>query len=84
MAAPSKNPYKEKAPFYYAPLTVQAVMWLEDAGIVSVLDKGDTIPTMGEIYNDHSLGRPFGLSDSAINIFAFGCLIYALMAQFVL
>ena len=82
--AASKNPYKEKAPFYYAPLTVQAVMWLEDAGIVSVCNNSDAIPTMGEIYNDHSMGRPFGLSDSAINMVAFGCLIYALMSQFML
>jgi hypothetical protein len=83
-SAASKNVYKEKAPFYYAPLPAQIVMWLEDAGLVSVLDNPDTIPTMGEIWGTHSLGRPFGLSDSAIYLVAFGCLIYALMAQFLL
>ena len=81
--AETKNPYKSKGEFHYAPLTVQAVMWLEDAGLVHVLDTTDT-PTMAEIYSDHSLGRPFGLSDSAIYVVAFGCLIYALMAQFLL
>ena len=84
MAEAEKNPYKEKAPFYYAPLTSQIVMWLEDAGLVSVLDNPDTIPTMGEIYETHSLGRPFGITDTPINIIAFGCLIYALLVQFVL
>jgi len=82
--AENKNPYKEKAPFYYAPLPVQIVMWLEDAGLVSVLGDGDSIPTMGEIYETHSLGRPFGISDAAVYVLAFGCLIYALLVQFVL
>jgi hypothetical protein len=60
------------------------MMWLEDAGIVSVLNNSDTIPTMGEIYGTHALGRPFGLSDTPIYILAFGCLIYALLVAFVL
>ncbi len=79
----TKNPYKSKAEFHYAPITSQVVMALEDAGIVHVLDTPD-IPTFGESFGSHSLGRQFGLSDSAVYVVAFGCLIYALMVQFVL
>ena len=79
-----KGVFKNKAPFFYAPLTCQIVMWLEDAKLVSVLDNPDTIPTMGEIWETHSLGRPFGLTDTPINVVAFGFLIYALLVAFVL
>jgi len=80
----AKGVYKDKAPFFYAPLTTQIVMWLEDAGLVSVLDNPDTIPTMGEIWDSHALGRPFGLTDTPVYVLAFGCLIYALLVAFVL
>ena len=75
------NPYKDKATFHYAPLPVQIAMALEDAGFCHILDKEDT-PTMGEDFNEHSMGKPFGLSDAAVYVIAFGSLLYALITTF--
>ena len=75
------NPYKEgdmKTPsFTYAPWNVQFMMWLEDANIVKVVDT-DKHPSFGDGAVNHSMGLQFGLSDQAIYILAFSCLIFGL------
>ncbi|MFA5246891.1 MAG: hypothetical protein WC408_03305 [Candidatus Micrarchaeia archaeon] len=76
-----ENPYTDKVKFHYAPLPVQIVMAAEDAGLCHVLDTADT-PTNAESFSEHCMGKPFGLSDSAVYIVAFGSLLYAVYMAF--
>jgi hypothetical protein len=81
MANEPVNPYTKKAEFHYAPLPVQIVMALEDAGFCHVCD-GVNTPTNAECFFEPSLGRPFGLTDAGVYMIAFATLIYALFTVF--
>ncbi len=79
--AATMNPYQtgklKKAKFHYPPFQVQIMMWLEEAGLVRVLE-GQDHPSFGQALFDLSLGMPFGLTDPALYVLAFGSLAYAL------
>lgn len=75
------NPYQsgrlKKGEFHYAPFQVQFMMFLEDAGIVKVVDT-DKHPSFGQGMLQPSLGLPVGLSDDAIYVIAIGGFLFAL------
>ena len=71
------NPYKQKLQFHYAPLHVQLVSYLEDAGLFKIIDT-DKHFVFHDAMVRHSMGMAFGLSDEAVYVLAFGILAFAI------